>query len=197
MEKNIVNCKKCGATTENQFELVTLKTMVDRGWRKNKYYQAMGDILHEAVCDDCIDEYIKKIASQTKKIVNLSVRTAVVVVGCVLLFLFVSLTAFRVFCAIIGVIAILAFLQEFSNIKKDAKSSAVASDNRKNLAVNLLSTLLPKKHNDAELTYIDSYLIKKGNLEQLGKEYGISQKKLAQIRSFLKEQKSNQNLLDE
>lgn len=189
-----MNCKKCGAPTENVFELVTLKTMVDRGWRKNKYYQAMGDIFKEAVCDKCIDEYIGKISNPTKKIVNLSIRTAVVVIGCVLLFLLVQLTAFRVFCAIIGILAILAFIQELSHLLKSNKevTNTNITENRKALAVKLISTLLPNKHNDAELTYVDTYLIKKGDLEKIGKEYGFSVKKLTQVRAYLKDNKTNQ-----
>ena len=61
----------------------------------------------------------------------------------------------------------------------------------------LLSKLLPDRHNDAELAYIDAYLIKKGDLNILAKEYGFSYKKLVQIKNFLKEGKDNQQLDDD
>lgn len=63
MEKQNHVCKNCGRETENQIELVTLKTMVDRGWKKNKYFQAMGDIINTALCDDCLDEHIAKVTN--------------------------------------------------------------------------------------------------------------------------------------
>lgn len=199
MENKISNCKKCGAPTENQFELVTLKTMVDRGFRKNKYYQAMGDIIHTAICDDCIDEFIAKSSNSSKHILKLSLLSLIVFIGCIVLFLVVPITAFRVFCAIIAGITVLAFLQEFNNIKKQAKeiNNKNEKENRNTLAVKLLSKLLPDRHNDAELAYVDAYLIKKGDLNILAKEYGFSYKKLVQIKNFLKEGKDNQQLDDD
>jgi hypothetical protein len=198
MENNIANCKKCGAPTENQIELVTLKTMVDRGWRKNKYYQAMGDIVYTAICDNCVDEYIAQIINPTKQIVRLSLLSALVFVGCVALFFLVPLTAFRVFCAIIAGISVLAFLQEFKSIRKKTNAAKKRSDNdnRKILAVDLLSRFLPKKHEDAELSYLDVRRIKRENLDMLAKEYGFSSKKLVAIRNYLREEKRNQRLDD-
>lgn len=187
------------APTENHFELVTLKTMVDRGFRKNKYYQAMGDIIHTAICDDCIDEFIAKSSNSSKQILKLSLLSLIVFIGCIVLFLVVPITAFRVFCAIIAGITVLAFLQEFNNIKKQAKeiNNKNEKENRNTLAVKLLSKLLPDRHNDAELAYVDAYLIKKGDLNILAKEYGFSYKKLVQIKNFLKEGKDNQQLDDD
>ncbi|NLD26065.1 MAG: hypothetical protein GX661_01745 [Acholeplasmataceae bacterium] len=196
MENINENCKQCGAVTENQYELITLKTMVDRGWRKNKYYQAMGDIVHAAVCDDCLDKYINQVLHPTKRIVKLSLLSALVFGGCVVLFLFVQLTAFRVFCAIIAAITVLAFLQELKNIRKktNAARKRTEADNHKILAVDLISRYLPKRHEDAELTYLDVRRIKRENLELLGKEYGFSYKKLVAIRNYLREEKRNQRL---
>lgn len=198
MENNICKCSKCGAPTENQLELVTVKTMVDRGWRKNKYYQAMGDIVTTAICDNCVDQYIEKVTHPKENITKLAICTAIVFLGSIALYVLVPVTAFRVFCAIIAGITVLAFLQEFKNIRKKANEvlNRNEKDNRIMLAVELAGRTLPKKHNDAELTYVDSKQILKGNLDKIAKEYGISYQKLVSIRKFLREERRNQKLED-
>ena len=86
------------APTENQFELVTLKTMVDRGFRKNKYYQAMGDIIHTAICDDYIDEFIAKSSNSSKQILKLSLLSLIVFIGCIVLFWWFQLQLLEFLC---------------------------------------------------------------------------------------------------
>lgn len=199
MENKILNCKQCGEPTENIVELVTVKTMVDRGWKKDKFYQAMGDIIETAVCDKCLDKYIDEVLNPKKRILKLSLLTAIVVAGCLVLFFFVPLTAFRVFCVVLAGIAVLALLQEIGRIRKRTKVAMNRNeqDRRKALAVNLVSELLPKRHVDADLTYIDIRRVMRDNLELLGKEYGVSYKKLEAIRSFLREEKKKHNLEEE
>ena len=187
-------------TYRKSIRVVTLKTMVDRGFRKKQILSSDGDsIIHTAICDDCIDEFIAKSSNSSKQILKLSLLSLIVFIGCIVLFLVVPITAFRVFCAIIAGITVLAFLQEFNNIKKQAKeiNNKNEKENRNTLAVKLLSKLLPDRHNDAELAYVDAYLIKKGDLNILAKEYGFSYKKLVQIKNFLKEGKDNQQLDDD
>ncbi|MFY9422135.1 MAG: hypothetical protein WBK54_03300 [Bacilli bacterium] len=196
MEKQNHVCKNCGRETENQIELVTLKTMVDRGWKKNKYFQAMGDIINTALCDDCLDEHIAKVTNPQAAILKLSILSLIVFAGCSFLFWFVEVTAFRVFCAIIAGITVLAFLQELKRITQKAEKAKKLSDTerRKAMATDLLSRLLPKKHNDAELAYIDVRRVMRDNPELLAKEYGFSHKKMLAIRNFLREEKRKQKL---
>lgn len=191
-----INCKKCGAQTDNQIELVTLKTMVDRGWKKNKYYQAMGEIVHTAICDDCVNTYINQVMNPNKVIMRLILLTSLVVGGCVALFLWVPITAFRVFCGIIAGVSVLAFLQELSHTRKKTKAvkNKSESENRKRLTIDLLSRYLPKKHVDAELAYVDVRRVLNENIEMLAKEYSFSSKKFFEIRKHLKEEKRNQKL---
>ncbi len=181
-------CKKCGQETTNEFELVTIKTMTVHGFRKNKIYQAMGDILTESVCDECIDHYIEKETHPTRQILYRISITALQVIFGLVLFILVELWAVKFFGIIITIVAICGCIQEIKNIQKKVIDIQNRSNvaNRKVLGIELLSKLLPKKHVDAELTYIELKRVMKEDLSHLGKEYGVSLKKLESIRQYIK-----------
>ncbi|HHZ11496.1 MAG TPA: hypothetical protein GYA05_02150 [Acholeplasmataceae bacterium] len=191
MEKEILHCKQCGKETDNKLELVTLKTMVDRGFRKNKYYQAMGDIVTVSFCDECIDRHVEEVLNPKRVVLKLSLLSAVVLLGCSFLFWFVQVTAFRVFCGIIALITALAFFQELKRILKKTENLKKQSEEerRKSMAVDLATRHLPKRHEDAELAYVDIRRVMRDNLELLGKEYGFSYNKLVAIRDYLRKEK--------
>jgi hypothetical protein len=186
--ENSIRCKKCGTETENKLTLVTIKTLTDRGMKKNKYYQAMGDVFETGICDDCLDQYIEELKNPNKKILKKALVSGLILLACAGLFFFVQYGPFQVLCAVLGALSVIAFVQEYKHIKKESNEvkNRKSKENRKLLSVKLLSTVLPKKHNDADLQYIDKRRIMTESLEVLGKEQGVSHNKLIEIRNYFK-----------
>lgn len=183
-------CIKCCSETTLEFDLVTIKTMEDYGFRKTHYYQAMGDILTASVCESCVKEYIQNELNPRKKNILKITYTILMTLISLAILVIIEFLPLTIFLIILNVVIIAGCVQEFNKRKvRIEKIKARSKDqNKRIMAVELIASNLPKKRNDARLTYIELERILGDNLAELGREYGVSQSKLLKIRHYLKQE---------
>jgi hypothetical protein len=184
----MANCEKCACEGAKEYKLITVRTMTVHEGRKTKRYQAMGEFFRMPLCDSCIDAYI-----ESRKNAKKQVRKALIV-PCLLFVLAVALLLLNLgdaawlgaaLCAGFGAVVLATDLKK---VKTETAAIREGSGiyTRPHMIEELVSTLKPKKHNDAALTYLlaDRVLDKK-QIPGLAKEYRISTKKLESIRTYL------------
>ena len=91
-------------------------------------------------------------------------------------------------CLLFGGFAVAVAVSEFSRIRKETADirAGTGGFTRAHMIEELAASLLPKKHNDAQLTYLlRSRVLDENQLNALNKEYQISRKKLSSIRAYL------------
>lgn len=188
-------CKKCNKVTDNLIDLVELKTMIVRNFVKSTRYQAMGNMLQAAVCDECITEYINAELDPKKKILySVLAYCLFAAFGITLVildlggFLGVDDSVPKVFGLVVAIVSILSCIREMKNIKERIEWLKTEDSRRirKLLAVELLSKYLPNKHNDADISYIDLEMLMKDNLQQLAYDSNSSVSKLEKMRRYIK-----------
>lgn len=188
-------CKKCGREAENVFKLAELKTMVVRNGAKSVRYQAMGDMLEAAACDDCITDYVNLQLNPKRKLKKtIAAYCLFAAFGIVLVilnlgnFLGVDNAVPKIFGFVVAFVSILSCSREIKNIRERIArlQSQTDQQNRKILAVEMLSRYLPRKHNDADLTYIDIDRLMNDDLEKLAMDCNGSVTKLKKIRHYIR-----------
>lgn len=186
----IKTCVNCYREAVKEIELVTIKTMEDRGFRKTKIYQAMGDIISVSVCDHCVNHYIEQQYHYKKKNRIQIFATALLLLISLVVIRSTHSNSITLFAVVITIAFVASCVQE---IKKRTERVKVMKNrsheqNRRLMEVEFLSKKLPKKHVDAKLTYIALDRILNDNTKDLSSEYGISQKKLLSIRHYLNQE---------
>ncbi len=193
----MAQCKKCKSETDNIYNLVELKTMIVRNFTKSTRYQAMGNVLQEALCPTCLTEYMEKELNYKQKVIRTLVPFALYAAfGLALVLLnlgtLLEVNNFvpKVFGAIVLFTSILGCTRELKKIKLRTTQLNGQKEEltRKHLAVDLLSKLLPQKHNDANLTYIDKDRLMTEDYKKLALYSNSSVDKLKTMRQFLKGQ---------
>lgn len=187
MENN--TCIKCGKDTTKSYDLVTIKTMEDRGFRKTHYYQAMGDIFTATACESCVNDYVKEQLNPKKKNFLQITYTALIAFISLVVMIVVDFIPMTIFLLIFNAFIINGCIQDHHRRQQKVEMIKAQSNhqNKRMLAVELIARYLPKKRHDAQLTYIELERIMDENLEELGREFGVSQSKLLRIRHYLKQ----------
>ena len=188
MEQRLI-CKKCGGEGAESYPLVTVRTMTVRSGGTTQKYHALGEVFSIDLCPACIDAWIQERSQAWPQIRKAAVLPLLLTAVAVAVhFLGLENLIRRALCLLFGGFAVAVAVSEFSRIKKEAADirAGTGGFTRAHMIEELASTLLPKKHNDAQLTYLlRSRVLDESQLNALNKEYQISRKKLASIRAYL------------
>ncbi|MDO4549296.1 MAG: hypothetical protein Q4D04_14490, partial [Clostridia bacterium] len=179
-------CKKCAGEAEKVYTLLTIRTLTVRGLKGNKHYQAMGEVFDFPLCDACVSEYIESRKTPGNRRWKAARVPALLLLAAIVIFALNLGAAGTVAGMVFAAFAATVFVNELQRVKKDAAQirDACEADNRRHLVAELAATLLPKKHNDASLTYIELDRVMREDLKLLSAEYAVSYKKLRSIRKF-------------
>ena len=180
-------CKKCGCETEDVYSYVTVRTMTVRDLKGAKHYEAMGDIVDAPLCDKCIEDCIQSSKTVRGRLFSVAkLPLAMAALGVAAQFLGLG-GAGWVIGAVLLAFGAAIFLTELRKLVVSAKEAAAAPDyaNRKKALGALAAQVLPKKHNDADLKYIPLLRLMNESTEALSKDFHVSRKKLASIKSYV------------
>ncbi len=182
-------CKKCGNQDATDYQIVTFRTMTVRSGRKTQKYQAMGEVLSINLCSGCIDAWIAMRSKRKHQIVKaLKYPILLAVLAVAVHFLGQNDLVRWVMCALFGGFALAIVVSEIKRIRKETTEIRASNGNfsRNHMIEELAASLLPGKHVDAHLSYVlRERVMDAKQHEQINKEYGISKKKLAQVRQYL------------
>lgn len=182
-------CKKCGNAGATDYPIVTFRTMTVHSGRKPQKYQAMGEVLSISLCSSCIDAWIAMRGEpkhQIVKALKYPVLLAVLAVG--VHFLGQNDIVRWVMCALFGGFALAIVVSEIKRIRRETTEIRTGNGNfsRDHMIEELAASLLPRKHADAHLSYVlCARVMDEKQHGQINREYGISKKKLAQVRQYL------------
>ena len=182
-------CKKCGNGGATDYPIVAFRTMTVRSGRKIQKYQAMGEVLNISLCSSCIDAWIA-IRSEPKHQIMKALKYPILlaVLAVAVHFLGQSDLVRWVMCALFGGFALAIVVSEIKRIHKETTEIQACNGNfsRNHMIEELATSLLPRKHADAHLSYVlRTRVMDTKQHEQINREYGISKKKLAQVRQYL------------
>ena len=182
-------CKKCGNAGATDYPIVTFRTMTVHSGRKPQKYQAMGEVLSISLCSSCIDAWIAMRGEpkhQIVKALKYPVLLAILAVG--VHFLGQNDIVRWVMCALFGGFALAIVVSEIKRIRRETTEIRTGNGNfsRDHMIEGLAASLLPRKHADAHLSYVlCARVMDEKQHGQINREYGISKKKLAQVRQYL------------
>ena len=182
-------CKKCGNGGATDYPIVAFRTMTVRSGRKIQKYQAMGEVLNISLCSSCIDAWIatrREPKHQLMKALKYPILLAVLAVT--VHFLGQNDLVRWVMCALFGGFALAIAVSEIKRIRKETTEIRAGNGNftRDHMIEELAASLLPAKHADAHLSYVLRTRVMDAKQHgQINREYGISKKKLAQVRQYL------------
>ncbi|MBQ9301385.1 MAG: hypothetical protein IJ214_12840 [Clostridia bacterium] len=188
MEEKLT-CKKCGCEGAQDYPLVTIRTMTVRSGGSTQKYQALGEVLSVNLCPQCIDAWISqrsKPQPQYRKAAKLPLLLIAVAIA--VHFLGLEGLIRWVLCLLFGGFGIAVAVSEITRIKRETAeiSAGKGKFSRDHMIEELAAALLPAKHQDAHLTYLlRKRVLDEKQLYTLSREYGISGRKLASIRSYL------------
>lgn len=181
------NCRKCNSDNARAYPLVTIRTMTVRGGKGTQKYQAMGEVFSVPLCDACIDAYIAQ-RSKPGYLKALRLPLMMLIVAVAVHFLGLPNLLPWAISALFGAFAVAIAVSECRRIRTESGQIPAGKGifTREHMIEELAATLLPKKHEDANLTYIlRSRVESEDALNGLSKEYGVSLKKLRSIRQYL------------
>ena len=182
-------CKKCGNRGATDYPIVTFRTMTVHSGRKPQKYQAMGEVLSIGLCSACIDAWIAMRSEPKHQIVKaLKYPVLLAVLAVVVHFLGQNDLVRWVMCALFGGFALAIVVSEMKRIRRETTEIRTNNGNfsRDHMIEELAASLLPKKHADAHLSYVlRAQVMDVKQHERINKEYGISKKKLTQVRQYL------------
>lgn len=182
-------CKKCGNDRATDFPIVAFRTMTVRSGRKTQKYQAMGEVLSISLCSSCIDAWIAKRGEPKHQIVKaLKYPILLAVLAVAVHFLGQNDLVRWVMCALFSGFALAIAVSEIKRICREITEIREGNGNfsRDHMIEELAASLLPGKHADAHLSYVLYARVMDAKQHgQINREYGISKKKLAQVRQYL------------
>ena len=151
----------------------------------------MGEVLSISLCSTCIDTWIVMRSESKPQIVKaLKYPILLAVLAVVVHFLGQNDLVRWGMCALFGGFALAIVISEIKRIRKETKEIRASNGNfsRNHMIEELAASMLPRKHADAHLSYVLRARIMDAKQHgQINKEYGISKKKLAQVRQYLME----------
>lgn len=182
-------CRKCGCKGAKSYPLVAFRTMTVRSGGKIQKYQAMGEVLSIDLCAACIDAWTAERSEPRHQIVKaIKYPVGLAILAVAVHFLEQSDIVKWVLCVLFGGFAVAIAAKEFKRIRQETKDIRAGNGNfsRDHMTEELAASLLPRKHADAHLSYIlRARVMDTKQHEQISREYGISKKKLAQVRQYL------------
>ena len=182
-------CRKCGRESAKTYPLVAFRTMTVRGGGKIRKYQAMGEVLSMDLCDACIDAWTAERGEPRHQIVKaIKYPAGLAILAAAVHFLGQSDTVKWGLCVLYGGFAVAIAAKEFKRIRLETKEIRAGNGNfgRDHMTEELAASLLPGKHADARLSYVlRARVMDAKQHDQINREYGISNKKLAQVRQYL------------
>ena len=182
-------CRKCGCEGVKSYPLVAFRTMTVRSGGKIQRYQAMGEVLSIDLCAACIDAWTAERSEPRHQIVKaIKYPVGLAILAVAVHFLEQSDIVKWVLCVLFGGFAVAIAAKEFKRIRQETKDIRAGNGNfsRDHMTEELAASLLPRKHADAHLSYIlRARIMDTKQHEQISREYGISKKKLAQVRQYL------------
>ena len=188
MPENCV-CKKCGCEGAKSYPLVAFRTMTVRSGGKIRKYQAMGEVLSVDLCAACIDAWTAQRAEPRHQIVKaMKYPAGLAVLAAAVHFMGQSDVVRWGLCVLFGGFAVAIAAKEMKRIRRETKEIRAGNGNfgRDHMTEELAASLLPGKHADAHLSYVlRSRVMDEKQHAQISGEYGISKKKLAQVRQYL------------
>lgn len=182
-------CKKCGNGGATDYPIVAFRSMTVRSGRKIQKYQAMGEVLSISLCSSCIDAWIATRSEpkhQLMKALKYPILLAVLAVA--VHFLGQNDLVRWVMCALFGGFALAIAVSENKRIHRETTEIRAGNGNftRNHMIEELAASLLPTKHADAHLSYVLRARVMDAKQHgQINREYGISKKKLEQVRQYL------------
>ena len=182
-------CQKCGGDGAAVIPLIAFRTMTVRNGGKTRKYQAMGEALSVNLCSACVDAWTAERSEPRRQIIKaMKYPAGLAILAVAVHFLGQSDTVRWVLCALFGGFAVAITVKECSRISREAKAIRAGDGNfgRDHMTEELAASLLPGKHADAHLTYVlRARVMDEKQHGQINREYGISQKKLDQVRRYL------------
>ena len=182
-------CRKCGGECAKTYPLVAFRTMTVRNGRKSRKYQAMGEVLSVDLCDACIEAWIARRTESRHQIIKaLKYPAGLAVLAVMVHFIGQRPIVSWGMSVIFGGFAVAIVVKECIRIHRETKEISAGSGNfhRDHMIEELAASLLPAKHADAHLTYVlRSRVMDEKQHVQINREYGISKKKLSQVRQYL------------
>jgi len=166
-----MNCLKCGQPGKYQFRVLEVRTLHVRDLPGDKRIQGLGDFKDCAICAACAQHYLSYLQkNHQKEHKQYLIFGAIFLFGLVVSYLFWSLGAIRLLglaALVCGVLGIVANYQKVK-VQKEAYSALAADKQLEKAAYEYLLTLLPKKFNLDDLTYIpinsETLQLKNGDL---------------------------------
>ncbi|MBQ9262985.1 MAG: hypothetical protein IJ189_02100 [Clostridia bacterium] len=187
--KEKLTCKKCGREGADDYPLVTIRTMTVRNGTGAQKYQALGEVLSVHLCSQCVDAWISERSKPRPQYLKAAkLPLLLIAVAITVHFLGLESVIRWVLCLLFGGFGIAVAISEFSRVKRETAEirAGKGSFTRDHMIEELAASLLPAKNQDAHLTYLlRKRVLNEKQLDALCKEYSISKKKLASIRSYL------------
>ena len=182
-------CKKCGNRGATDYPIVAFRTMTVHNGRRTQKYQAMGEVLSISLCSTCINAWIAMRSEPKHQIVKaLKYPILLAVLAVAVHFLGQNNLVRWVMCTLFGAFALAIVISEIKRIHRETTEIRAGTGNfsRNHMIEELAASQLPGKHADAHLSYVlRARVMDEKQHEQINKEYGISKKKLAQVRQYL------------
>ena len=182
-------CRKCGGEGAKNYPLVAFRTMTVRSGGKIRKYQAMGEVLSMDLCAACIDAWTAQRAEPRNQMMKaVKYPAGLAVLAAAVHFMGQSDIVRWVLCVLFGGFAVAIAVKEYKRIRQETKEIRAGNGNfgRDHMTEELAASLLPAKHADAHLSYVlRSRVMDEKQHGQINREYGISKKKLAQVRQYL------------
>ena len=182
-------CKKCGIGGATDYPIVAFRTMTVRSGRKIQKYQAMSEVLNISLCSSCIDAWIATRREPKHQLMKaLKYPILLVVLAVAVHFLGQNDLVRWVMCALFSGFALAIVVSEIKRIRRETTEICAGNGNfsRDHMIEELAASLLPGKHADAHLSYVlRARVMDAKQHDQINREYGISKKKLAQVRQYL------------
>lgn len=149
-------CKKCNRDTENEIPLLQVKTLHIRSFGGEKQIQALGDIKVEGICRECVEKYRKSILNPNAHILKIAALCILMMLSGIALAVLSDDRVFKL--PAIGAI-VCGGLIMYTDIKStlDKRNNVrnmTEEESFHNLSTELLKRYMPKKSEDADLTYI-------------------------------------------
>lgn len=182
-------CRKCGCKGAKSYPLVAFRTMTVRNGGKIRKYQAMGEVLSMDLCTACIDAWTAERGEPRHQIVKaIKYPVGLAILAVAVHFLEQSDIVKWVLCVLFGGFAVAIAAKEYKRIRLETKEIRTGNGDfsRDHMTEELAASLLPRKHADAHLSYVLRTRVMDAKQHgQINREYGISKKKLAQVRQYL------------
>ncbi len=182
-------CRKCGGDGADGFPLVAFRTMTLRSGGKIRKYQAMGEVLSVDLCPACIDAWTAERSEPRHQIIRaMKFPVLLAVLAVVIHFLGQNDILRWALCALFSGFAVAIAVTEYCRIRREVSDIRAVRGNfsRNHMIEELAASLLPRKHEDAHLSYVlRSRVMDEKQHQQISREYGLSRKKLASVRNYL------------